>query len=214
MSATPPEELTKLFLRSLKNQFYQGREKLYYQEKSLLLQAICWPAHYLDERAVRISADRYKKLLTDVIRTINAHGNLAQVRSIGRYLLHAVQTHMQHHGEDYYEIGKRTRDAIDDIMHGLKPRVKGAEIQSGGDMTVPALAEALRVLAAAKSGPRKAAKPVLQPDLFASAKGLQSGGRDSVRASKASQTFDKPGSGASVLPKPARGDSISRKSLI
>ena len=173
MSAALPDQLTARFLRSLKNQFYQGREKHFYQEKNLLLQAICYPALWLDQRAVRISAKRYLEILTEIIRTINAHGNLAQVRSMGRYLLHAVQTHMQHHGEDYYEIGKATRNALDDVMRGLRPQSRlsreAAAIQAG-DSTVAALAEAHRVLTAAKSGRKKIASTPLQGDLFASSK--------------------------------------------
>jgi len=130
----------------------------------------------LKERGVGLPAARYKALLTEVIRTINAHGNLKAVRSPGRYLLHAVQEHMKHHGEDYYEVGKRFRNALDDIMHGLKPRTKGAVIQEVVPV-VPALAEAHAILAAAKGGrpgrKKEASVPALQPDLFGNAKGLQ-----------------------------------------
>ena len=180
----------------------------------MLMQAICWPARYLDDRAVKISAERYTSLLTTVIRTVNAHGNLSAVRSPGRYLLHAVQEHMRHHGEDYYDAGKRTRDALDDIMHGLKPRVKGAEIHSGSDQTVPALAEAHRLLGIAKGGRRKASAPALQPDLFGDAKPLQKIARDSVRSSKTSQTFDNSGVSPQKVLKPTASDSNLRKSLI
>lgn len=180
MSTTPPDQLVNLFLRSIRNQFYQGREKLFYQERRILMQAICWPARYLDDRAVQISAERYKELLTTVIRTINRHGNLAQVRSLGRYLLHAVQTHMQHHGEEYYDIGKRTRNALDDIMRGLKQQgniTREARAIQSGDSTVPTLADAHRVLAATKGGrkpkPAQASAPALQADFFGNAKPLQ-----------------------------------------
>jgi len=172
MSAQPPEALVALFLRSIRNQFYQGHEKLFYQEKNLLMQAICWPARYLDERAVKISAERYKALLTDVIRTIKAKGQLGSVRSPGRYLLHCVQEHMKHQGETYYDAGKATRNAIDDFMMGLKTPKRGAAIPSV-DSTVPALAETHRILSAAKGGRRKASAAAIQDDLFNDAKPLQ-----------------------------------------
>ena len=214
MSASIPDQVVNRFLRSIHNQFYKGHEKLFFQERRMLMQAICWPARYLDDRAVKISAERYTSLLTTVIRTVNAHGNLSAVRSPGRYLLHAVQEHMRHHGEDYYDAGKRTRDALDDIMHGLKPRVKGAEIHSGSDQTVPALAEAHRLLGIAKGGRRKASAPALQPDLFGDAKPLQKIARDSVRSSKTSQTFDNSGVSPQKVLKPTASDSNLRKSLI
>lgn len=168
MSATPPNDLVKLFLRSIRNQFYKGHEKLFFQERNLLLQAITYPASYLNQRGVGLNAARYQAILTQVIRTINAHGNLAAVRSPGRYLLHAVQEHMRHQGEEYYECGKRTRDAIADALLGLKPRAKTGPIQPG-DNPVPALAEAHALLAAPKGGrPKKIkpAAPVAQPSLF------------------------------------------------
>ena len=173
MSASDlPDDLVNLFLRSIRNQFYQGHEKLFFQEKRMLLMAITYPASYLKERGVGLPATRYKALLTEVIRTINAHGNLKAVRSPGRYLLHAVQQHMLHQGDTYYEVGKRTRNALEDVMRGLKPRTKGAVIQEAVPI-VPALAEAHAILAAAKGGRCKASSPALQPDLFGNAKGLQ-----------------------------------------
>ena len=175
MSTNLPEQLVERFLRSIKNQFYKGHEKLFYQERNLLMQAICWPARYLNDRAVSFNAPRYTAILTEIIRTINAHGNIAAIRSPSRYLLHAVQEHMRHHGETYYEAAKATRNALEDILHGLQPRVKGAAIQNV-DSTVPALAEAHRILIATKPGkrgPRKPAAPVMQDDLFTPAKRLQ-----------------------------------------
>jgi hypothetical protein len=214
MSASLPDQVIERFLRSIRNQFYKApHEKLFFQERRMLLQAICYPARYLDDRAVKISAERYTALLTTIIRTINAHGDLSAVRSPGRYLLHAVQQHMQHHGEDYYEVGKRTRDTLDDIMHGLKPRVKGAEIHSGSDQTVPALAEAHRLLGIAKGGRRKTPAPTLQPDLFGNAKPMQKSARDSIRSSKSSQTFDKSWVLPPKVPKSTASDSNLRKSL-
>jgi hypothetical protein len=214
MSAIPPDELTERFLRSLRHQFYKGRDKLYFQERNLLLQAICWPARYLDERAVRISAERYQSILTTVIRTINTHGNLAQVRSLGRYLLHAVQEHMRHHGEDYYEIGKATRNALDDVMRGLRPQERlgreAAAIHSG-DSTVPVLAETLRVLAASKGGRKpglsKTIATPMQGDLFGRKTATYPTARDSKRALKSSQTFDQTGVLAPKVLKSGRGDS-------
>jgi hypothetical protein len=217
MSATPPDQVIERFLRSIRNQFYKGHEKLFFQERRMLMQAICFPARYLDDRAVKISAERYTALLTTVIRTINAHGNLSAVRSPGRYLLHAVQEHMKHHGEDYYETGKRTRNALDDVMRGLKPVGKlgkeAAAIRSG-DSTVPDLVKVLAVLNATKGGRRKAPAPALQPDLFGDAKPLQKTARDSVRLSNSSQTFDNSGVSPQKVLKPTASDSILRKSLI
>ena len=165
-----PDELTAQFLRNIQRKFYASAERQFFQERNLLLQALTFPAAYLHQRGVKYPADRYKEILTTIIRTINTHGNLAEVRSPGRYLLHAVQTHMQHHGEDYYTAAVRTRSALADVMLGLTKAKPGA-IQS--DSTVPALAEVHRVLSAAKGSRRKPVAPIVQPDLFASAHKVQ-----------------------------------------
>lgn len=158
-----PEEITARFLRSMRD-FYPKTGNLFFQENNLLLQAIAYPARWLDDRGVAISAARYTKMLTEIIRIIKAHGNLTAMRSPARYLLHAVQEHMKHHGEDYYEIGKATRNAFEDAINGLKSRAKSAE--KTADSTVSTLAQTHRVLAAAKKPKRKAAVTALQGDLF------------------------------------------------
>ena len=166
-----PDELTERFLRSLKKQFYANAEKQFFQEKRILMMAITYPAQYLNQRGVGLPSARYQEILTTIIRTINAHGNLAKINSPGRYLLHAVQEHMRHHGEDYYEAGKKTRNDIADVLLGLK-KAKAGAIQS--DSTVSTLAEAHRVLSAARGGRKKSASTAtatpLQPDFFAPAK--------------------------------------------
>jgi len=155
------------------------------------MQAITFPALWLDLRGVRLSAKRYEEILSHIIRTVNEHGNLAEIRSPGRYLLHAVEMHMHHHGDAYYEEGKRVRNAtehVSDVLNGLRA------IQ-GADNTVPALAEAHRVLAAAKPGRKPKCKPAatdLQDDFFAPANHLGDSNkmvaRDSVRDRQSSQT--------------------------
>jgi hypothetical protein len=164
-AAILPEEIVARFLRSLRNQFFKGRDKFFHQEKGLLMQAITYPARWLDDRAVGLSEARYTAIVTEIIRTVNAHGNLSQIRSPGRYLLHAVQEHMRHHGEDYYETAKATRNAIEDALAGIKQRgVRRAD--KSVDSTVPVLAETHRVLSAAKGGRKKAQKAPDQGSLF------------------------------------------------
>ena len=128
------------------------------------MEAICHPAKYLDDLGVRISAKRYQDILTTVIRTINRHGNVAEMRSPGRYLGKAVQEHMRHHGEEYYEIGKRSRDAIADTLSGILSGVRVGK--KTVDETVPVLAATHRAIAAAKPTRRKTEPRSKQGDLF------------------------------------------------
>ena len=169
MNADLPEELVNRFLRSLRNQFYKGEDKLFFQERRLLIAAICYPAQWLDQRAVRLNAKRYTGILTKIIRTINQHGRLSRVRCMGRYLLHCVQTHMSHHGDAYYEEAKATRNVIDDVLLGLGKRVQSGAAIPVADSTVPDLAKLHRLLGTKKPRRKTAATPV-QKDLFTPAK--------------------------------------------
>jgi len=77
-------------------------------------------------------------------------------------------------GADGAAIGKASRNAVEDAMAGLRPRVKGAAaVQS--DPTVPILAELIQTMSGVKAGRRKAkAAGGVQGDLFAHAKALHS----------------------------------------
>ncbi len=147
-----PSELSEMLLGVLRDQFYRNDAKGFYQERNLLLQAATFPAKWLDERKVRLSAARYREILAGIIRGIKRCGTKGEIRRFSVYLLHCIQEHMRHHGEDYYDEGKRTRQAIEEVMHGL--RKSAPQI----DSTVPVLAEVHRVLARSKTGRRRATR--------------------------------------------------------
>lgn len=144
MSGVPEhsEDLTTRILRRLRLRFYTGQDKFYFQELDMLKQAVFYPARYLDERSMRLPVEQYEKLLLSVLRTVIEHGNLAAVRSPGRYLLHSVQQHMKHHGEEYLQQAKKFDNALDQVMRGIR-NSKPME----ADATVPILAAAHRLLA-------------------------------------------------------------------
>ncbi|HWL53764.1 MAG TPA: hypothetical protein VNQ90_15100 [Chthoniobacteraceae bacterium] len=155
-----PEQITDRFLRSLRKQFYVGLDKAYYQQRRQLILAITFPAYWLDERAVRLPAHRYTGILTHIIRTVVREGDLANVHHFGFYFLKSVQNHMRHQGETYYDEGKVTRHLAADTMAGIQrlqatAKSKAAAQATTIDRTVPALAEAHRVLSAAKPTRRK-----------------------------------------------------------
>ena len=79
-------------------------QRQFFQERDLLRQAIAFPAARLKERlGVTATDDLYRRILRTVIDTIKEHGNRAKIQQVSAYFLHAVQTHMDHHGEEYYE---------------------------------------------------------------------------------------------------------------
>ncbi len=126
--------------------FAKTPAKLFFQERGLLLQAVSYPATYLNDRGVACQASRYRAILMTVINTIKRHGNRAKIARFSAYFLHAIQTHMQHHGDEYYQAAKEPRAIASELDKTL-----GRIRRSGGaDQTVPALAELHRSLKAGR----------------------------------------------------------------
>lgn len=159
-----PSELGNTMLVMIRDQFYPDDHKGFYQERTLLLQAVTYPAQWFETRGVKVTESRYREILMEVIQTIKRYGNTAKIQRFSAYLLHAIQTHMRFHGDQYYEEGKRTRQAVEEVMLGLRKKAAPAS-----DETVPVLAELHRTLRPYKQGRKKnSAKAAAdQPDLFA-----------------------------------------------
>ncbi|HEX4084331.1 MAG TPA: hypothetical protein VHY22_05435 [Chthoniobacteraceae bacterium] len=172
-------ELVDEFMREINEKFYfSGPKKAFFWDRSLLIQAIQFPAVYLFDRGIRreFPVERYRELLTGIIDGIYKHGN-SKVEHFGRYFLTCVQTHMRsHHGDDYYQEAIATRNVCAGIDAGKVFKKKTPVT----DSTIEVLATAAK-LAAQKRGRKKAKlAPTPQLDLFActpSAPPLQSPSR-------------------------------------
>jgi hypothetical protein len=108
------------FLHVLRNQFYADDTKGFFQQRWLLVRGICHPAKYLADRGVGLTEADHRKLLTDQIRAIQHHGSTSSIRFFGRYWLHVVQEHMKHHGEDYYDSGKKLRQVAEAAVDSIR----------------------------------------------------------------------------------------------
>lgn len=153
------DDLTAAMLVELRRKFFHRNERLFYQERALLIQAIAFPARYLNDRGAKAPASKYRSILRLVIRTIKAMGRIGAIHSFGHYFLHAVQLHMQHHGDDYYQEAKAPR-SIASLLDPAARKLAAAEAATVTD----ALAQAHRALAT-KAGRKKAA-PAKQAELF------------------------------------------------
>jgi hypothetical protein len=140
--------------------FAKMTDKKFFQERNLLLQAVTYPAEWLNRRGARLPASKYRAILKTVIDTIKEHGDRARIRRVSAYLLHSVQTHMQHHGEDYLIAAKQPRSA-GAVVHGVLRKLGAGE--PDGDV-VEVLIEVRRALRS--KGGRKKAAPAAQPTLF------------------------------------------------
>jgi hypothetical protein len=164
-----PSQFIEQMMGMLQRQFYPDNEKEFFQDRDLLMMSITAPAEYLEARAVRVPLKRQSEIFREIIQTIKQNGNTVKIRRFSAYLLHCVQTHLQHHGDEYYDEGKRTRDALEDVMKGW--RVVSGKVADPGD-SVERLAELNAMVRAARGGRKKGCKrPSKGPqmDLFSAA---------------------------------------------
>jgi hypothetical protein len=128
-----PEIINDL-LHVLQSQFYPDNAKEFYQSRRILLKAITYPAGQLHENGVRLTDDRYKKIIMDVIDGIKRHGDTGHIRFFAGYFLNCIQKHMKHHGYKYYDEGKQARNVSELTMFGIKKNTKEQAAPSGPDM--------------------------------------------------------------------------------
>jgi hypothetical protein len=87
------EEMLCLIRREF---FAKHEHKRFFQERPTLIQAITWPARWMNERGVKARPDVYRGILRTVIKTIRERGNVSQIRRFSVYFLHSVQAHIKH----------------------------------------------------------------------------------------------------------------------
>jgi hypothetical protein len=136
-------DLMNEMLGEVRRRFFpRETQKRWSQEQGIIRQAITYPARYLEDRGASLPEDRYRKLVLHIFRDIHTHiPNPDKIGRMSYYLLHAVQRHMQHQGDRYYEIAKTPRAAA----AVAKQALAGLEV---GDSVTPELAKANAVLAA------------------------------------------------------------------
>ncbi len=131
-------------LARLRQTFLAGAtDRQFFQEANALKIAICSPARWLDDRGVKANAGLIRKILETVIATIQKHGKRpAQINRFSIYFAYAVQEHMKHHGEEYYDQAKGSRR-----IGAILPKVIVSLKQSpGADQASNVMAEVHRAL--------------------------------------------------------------------
>lgn len=162
----PADSLLKNWLHRLKNQFYPDTPKEFFQQRSILITAITHPAHWLDERGVQLPEARLDAILTDILRGIMHHGDTARIGYFCRYYLKAVQDHMTHQGEKYYEEGKSLRFIVDTALENLSKK-QAAKLPDAQDRTTAELAALNRLVQSTRVKKKKVAvKTATQQELF------------------------------------------------
>lgn len=120
---TVAQDLRDDLLNLIRNKFYSSSgddAKCFAQDRSRLLAwVILAPAVWLNKRGVTFPADRYKKIFSDIILDAVRHGNTSKVSYRPAWLKHVMQSHWDHHGEEYYNEAKNARALADHALHVL-----------------------------------------------------------------------------------------------
>src|SRR2546423_4169742 len=72
--------------------FAQHSDKRFYQERLILIQAITWPARWMNERGASLPASGYRRSFGTVVEAIKRKSNRAKIRRSSVYFLHSVRS--------------------------------------------------------------------------------------------------------------------------
>lgn len=146
------EEFMKEFTFLIRRQFCPDwSERTWCQNLWMVRRAVTYPAEWLNERRLFVSAKRYREILMTLILDIkrNATGEIGFPPG---YLLKCIQDHFRFHADEYNAEGKAARDAVARVLEGAK-----VTTAAPADDFVQRLADAHRLIK--KPGRAKKAKP-------------------------------------------------------
>lgn len=109
---------TDQILDQIKKRFYDSSTypEKYYEDQRMLLYAITWPAKWLEQRALTISTEHYKQLLSQRLDDIVKHGEPSRYQDyFPVYLLKTIQRWFAHNGESLYHKLKHIRNQLSGI---------------------------------------------------------------------------------------------------
>ncbi len=131
-------------------------DRAWCQSLWMVRRAVTYPAEWLNERHLLVSAQRYREILLTLIQDIkrNATGEIGFPPG---YLLKCVQDHFRFHADEYNAEGKAARDAVARVLDGAK-----VTAAAPADDFVQRLADAHRLIK--KPGRAKKAKPAPKPE--------------------------------------------------
>jgi predicted SprT family Zn-dependent metalloprotease len=163
-SSRPKQERPKDFiidmLRIIRGQFCPDLSNdEWYPHVQFLKRVLTYGAAWLNKRGVTIPPDRYQAIYQNILNGIKQHGQTGQVRYWPRYLLHCVQEHFKHHGEEYYEEGKSIRATVERNMLAFQ---RAHDAPRGVD-PIETYAQAHAVLSAPKRRKKTPAKQAFLP---------------------------------------------------
>jgi hypothetical protein len=154
---TPAAALFEDYERRIRQQFFGHLpDKVWFQQSDDIARMVAWPVVWLRNRGVALPAERIREILDGIIKTVQQHGKTGAVQWFASYFETVVKSHMNHHGEEYYEEARRLRAMA--FLSKLK-RTPAEEFSDD-------VSRVCAVLSGRKKGGRKRTQASAQPDLF------------------------------------------------
>lgn len=117
-----PQEIVGDLLGIIRGQFCGDlSDKAWFQNRRMFLRVVTYPAGWLSKRGVTLAPTRYKEIVLGIFDGVKAHGSTGAIKHWPGYLLHCVQEHFRHHGDEIYEEAKAVRHSVERAMARLAP---------------------------------------------------------------------------------------------
>lgn len=156
-----PQELLDACLGFLERKFYEGHAVSFAKDRRRLLEwVVLWPASWFNKRAVSVPPDRYREIFFTVFMDSLRFGNVGKITYLPAYLAKVIQSHFQHHGDEYYEQAKSARSLAEHTI-----MVLGRLPQAAVADPVRDLAVARRLLVADRKAKKVASKAPVNDQL-------------------------------------------------
>jgi hypothetical protein len=149
-----PGEIIADLMGVIRNQFYPDNKAWFADQEFIRRRVVTWPARWLNGRGVTLPPARYKAILLDIFLEIKRHGQTGAVKYWPGYLVHCVQEHFRHHGEEIYGEAKALRNLVEHAVLAGRRAADGA----GSNDPVAGLALVHQALTSAHKRRPKAVK--------------------------------------------------------
>jgi hypothetical protein len=119
-----PAEMVERLLAEISRIAYTGRSvERWMQDQRPLMEALTWPAVWLNQRGVGMPVADYEAKMREIIVTIERHGAVAQIKFFPAYLLDCIRKHFLHQGDEIYAARKHVRTVLDmSFLKGKAPQ--------------------------------------------------------------------------------------------
>lgn len=157
---TSPELLEEL-LRFIQSKFYPSSPVDFAKDKPRLITWVILEfATWLEDRAVTLPPARYLTIVRDtILMDAVRHGNTGKIGYRPAWLRAVVQSHLAHHGEDYYDEAKSIRTIADRALWAAQ------RATSPAPDPIRDLARTAKLLTIAQRSKKAAQKPPVKAQL-------------------------------------------------